>query len=453
MPGSVTNARQAENDFVLVLRDVNDGYHARWVRSDDVSRLPPEIQVILRGEEVDVHFWESAVATADAQEVLGYLREHHNVLLYGPPGTGKTHLMQQVLRLFANRTLQVDTESERVPVVAEGSARALVRWVTFHQSYSYEEFIVGLRPDTQAATTKLLDLRPAPGVLLEIAEFSRPDGQESLLVIDEINRGNVSRIFGEFITLLEPDKRLGQDGKPTETSIGVQLPYVKAEMPVKVKLASGEVTVPNPFFMPQRVYTLASMNSVDKSVAPLDSALRRRFFVVNLDPDEEAILAEMGITPSSLMVTAQGSDSDPKSLQALSVLMLREINRGIAFFLGQEFRLGHWYLKDVSAAATAEQAIEALGEVWENKIFPQLDELFQGRTEQLGALLRLADNALPSDAPVALEQPSEQLADVGAIPYLTRHQVSSTSVLKFLRFLVRVPIGTTAPTPGPQAQQ
>ena len=155
-----------------------------------------------------------------------------------------------------------------------------VGWVTFHQSYSYEEFIVGLRPDP--ASEKLLSLEPSPGLLLELAEWARVPGQSSLLVIDEINRGNVSRVFGEFITLIEPDKRLADDGHPTDRTVAINLPYIKPGIPVTVQVDGADVNVENPFTMPLRLYTLASMNSVDKSIAPLDSALRRRFHVSSL---------------------------------------------------------------------------------------------------------------------------------------------------------------------------
>ena len=80
---------------------------------------------------------------------------------------------------------------------------------------------------------------PRPGILLELAEWARIPGNESLLIIDEINRGNVSRIFGEFITLIEPDKRLAPDGSATPTTVSVRLPFVDAGTPVDVTLHDG----------------------------------------------------------------------------------------------------------------------------------------------------------------------------------------------------------------------
>lgn len=87
-----------------------------------------------------------------AHDVITALKEHKNVLLYGPPGTGKSHLMNEVARLFAadenesSATVSIDTSSEEMPFVEHEEPRAVVRWVTFHQSYAYEDFVIGLRP-------------------------------------------------------------------------------------------------------------------------------------------------------------------------------------------------------------------------------------------------------------------------------------------------------------------
>src|SRR4051812_3296675 len=172
--------------------------------------------------------------------------------------------MQEVVRRMQGgdeEGLFIDTASEDEPIVLAKDTKIKVGWVTFHQSYSYEEFIVGLRPDP--AGTKLLSLDPSPGLLLELAEWARVPDQAALLVIDEINRGNVSRIFGEFITLIEVDKRLADDGNKTDQTVEINLPYIKPETDVRVDVGGTEMPVDNPFTMPRRLYTLASMNSVD----------------------------------------------------------------------------------------------------------------------------------------------------------------------------------------------
>jgi 5-methylcytosine-specific restriction enzyme B len=378
----------------------------------------------------------SAVESDLAGEVLDQLRENFNVLIYGPPGTGKTFVMQEVVRRFAESEgdkLFVDTANEHEPLVAHSGPKVKIGWITFHQSYSYEEFIVGLRPDPNS--TALLTLLPSPGTLLELAEFARQPGHAALLVIDEINRGNVSRIFGEFITLLEVDKRLDDDGTETDRTVRINLPYIKPGVAVNVDVDGDAVAVPNPFTMPRRLYTLASMNSVDKSIAPLDSALRRRFHVVELAPDLVQMASRLGV-PETVLDDSVVADplADPADAKALALVALKQLNFGIGVFLGPEFMLGEWYLADLLDSSMDLPATEtALARIWDFQLFPQMAELFHGRTEQLASILGISDEGDDGSAPVYLERPGEAMAELGAVPYVRRRDADTTALMKFLR--------------------
>lgn len=416
-----------------------------------------------------------------AEEILKALLTHYNVLVYGPPGTGKTHKMQEVAHLFeamgsgsGSPVYLIDTESETHPILAQPAKQIKVGWVTFHQSYSYEEFIVGLRPDPQE-TGKLLSLRSMPGLLLELAEFARQPGSSALLIIDEINRGNVSRIFGEFITLLEPDKRLDENGDSTERTVRVRLPYIRPGTAVKVDIGTGDVEVPNPFTMPLRLYTLASMNSVDKSVAPLDTALRRRFHVVNLMPDLKEMAQHMNL-PQPLELEKLKLPkplNDVQQVKMLGLALLRSLNREIGLYLGTEFSLGEWYLVDLAQEdiSSVDEAKSTLARIWDFRLLPQLEELFHGRIEQLETVLGLDTLGADSGAPVHLERPEDKLEERGAVPYLSKRPVDVDGVLQFLCHMARVeqesvtpdaasgeqttpestnlPAGETTPSPDP----
>ncbi len=333
--------------------------------------------------------------------------------------------------------MAVDTTSETEPIVETSSERMKVGWVTFHQSYSYEEFIVGLRPDP--ASEKLLSLEPSPGLLLELAEWARVPGQSSLLVIDEINRGNVSRVFGEFITLIEPDKRLADDGHPTDRTVAINLPYIKPGIPVTVQVDGADVNVENPFTMPLRLYTLASMNSVDKSIAPLDSALRRRFHVIELAPNVVGMAEHLAV-PKDIM-EGQIEPATPTSSDecALALRLLSHLNSGIGVYLGPEFMLGEWYMSSLAGVNDVQSARKQLVAIWDHQLFPQLAELFHGRPEQLASVLRL--NEYVGDGPVYMEPVPEDMAELGAVTFLARRSTTLDETLAFLGSVV----GAAAP--------
>ncbi len=412
---------EIEGAVVLVVRDIEDRYHARWLTAEAVNRLPPALRSRILDEEKGVFVATDAVPAISptGQVVLEALQAHHNVLLYGPPGTGKTFLLQEIMESFGRLT--IDTDEEHDPL--DGGAATRSTWVTFHQSYSYEDFLVGLRP--KPATGGGFDLVPVAGTLLELSEWARQPGNRALLVIDEINRGNVSRIFGELITLLEVDKRLDAMGAEQPTTVSVRLPYLAAGDHLEVALPDGVVVVPNPFTMPRDVFILATMNSVDTSVAPLDAALRRRFTMVPLVPDPLAMADKLGLGELSVLPPLDLELPSREAIVTLALRLLNRLNYGVAQFLGDDFCFGHWYLQPLVSATNRTAAVAALAGVWQSSLLPQLIEHFNGRTEQLLAAL-----GNPSGQPaLVVTQPAldwEALgatASISAVPAATDDEI------------------------------
>ncbi|WP_175650069.1 McrB family protein [Pseudomonas sp. Marseille-P9899] len=217
--------------------------------------------------------------------------------------------------------------------------------VTFHQSYGYEEFVEGLRPvldDTEAESIRY-EIRP--GVFKELCRRARetPD-KRFAMVIDEINRGNISKIFGELITLIEADKREG-----AEHAVSVALPHS-----------------PLPFSIPANVDIIGSMNTADRSLALLDTALRRRFEFVAVMPDARD---EVGAPLAGLRVNVHGQQIDVPKL--LSV-----INQRIRVLYDDDHCIGHAYFVSLAKVPDGQERLTALANIFQHRILPLLEEYF-----------------------------------------------------------------------------
>ena len=369
--------------------------------------------------------------------ILTALKNYHNVLLYGPPGTGKTYLVQQVNAWFKNpypvptydsNTSIFSTDSTNEYVVAPERTNRESRWVTFHQGYSYEAFIGGLWPKPKGKL--LLNLEPVDGVLLELArKVLVGNDTASLLIIDEINRGNVSRIFGEFITFMEPDKRLKEDNtQDSFRTVSLRLPHTSED-----------------FAMPYHVYTLATMNSVDRSVMPLDAAIRRRFHIINLRPDYEALWGQLfklplPINESTNFPTTPGLLRTVEDYGRLAVRLLQQINLFLRALVGPDFEAGHaffWSMKDAIDSGESTQISTSLCEVWNNRLLPHLQEMFRLQPALLGTVLRVGDDT-PASYPYRKQELPSGLTSLGnkadiETPPLTPENVNDT-----LLFIARV---------------
>lgn len=190
------------------------------------------------------------------------LERKGQAILYGPPGTGKTFWAMRIAReLAAQRaygaSFELLSEEQHVGVVDAAGGAALVRMTSFHPEYGYEDFIEGYRPSVSHEGSLTFSL--VQGVFRRIcADALAAPARDFYLVVDEINRGDVPRIFGELLTLLEHDKR----GEVIRLAV------------------SGES-----FTVPKNVFLIGTMNTADRSIALLDIALRRRFGFIELMPD------------------------------------------------------------------------------------------------------------------------------------------------------------------------
>lgn len=361
-----------------------------------------------------------------------------NQILYGPPGTGKTYnVVRKALEIIEGNAS--DDMSKFKRYIESGQ----IKFVTFHQSYGYEEFVEGIKPvfnqdkgleykitngvfkdicknaifnigDTIEGYTisyvgsELIKLKkkniegeiPVPIYLIEelvrllkngsitiediknrsaaeknpeILEKYIVNGYTNLftylveyymekssikikkrvLIIDEINRGNISKIFGELITLIEPSKRLGADDE-----IMVELPYSKEK-----------------FGVPSNLYIIGTMNTADRSIALMDTALRRRFEFVEMMPQPE-LLEKIKITENETNTKIELKK------------MLEKINERIEYLYDRDHTIGHAYFINVSDMKT-------LANIFKNKILPLLQEYFYDDWEKIRLIL--GDNQKDED--------------------------------------------------------
>ncbi|GAB2725851.1 McrB family protein [Kitasatospora kifunensis] len=281
---------------------------------------------------------------AAVSRVLEALQRKGQVILQGPPGTGKTRLaMSAALALAEQETLIEASGPERRAALAAllevpaGATAAPVTMVTFHPSYGYEDFVEGYKPDT-ASDQAGLKLALKPGLFLRLCqEAAKAPEQTFLLIIDEINRGDLPRILGELVTLLELDKR----------DIPVSLP------------TSGK-----PVAVPANVRIIGTMNTADRSVGHLDVAIRRRFAFIDVPPDLDAITGNV----------------DGLDLSGF----LQSLNSRLDKAFGPDHQIGQaCLLQDDEPLGT----VEELSAAFHHDIVPLIDDHCLGRPELLREVL------------------------------------------------------------------
>ena len=303
----------------------------------------------------------------EGKEVETNIKYDKNLILYGPPGTGKTYnSATYAVAICDGKSVNELTDYNAVMKrYNELKEAGRIAFTTFHQSYGYEEFIEGIKPVVDDEATDI-SYTIEPGVFKKFCDVAgTPENMEIdhnaqvwnekpyVFIIDEINRGNISKIFGELITLIESTKRAGM-----EEAASAILPY------------SGK-----PFSVPSNVYILGTMNTADRSIALMDTALRRRFQFIEMMPDSDVLRKIHADKVEDLDVA----------------VMLDKINERITFLYDREHTIGHAFFTGLKDDAS----LAKLQSIFEKSVIPLLQEYFYEDYQKIQ--LVLGDNAKSDD--------------------------------------------------------
>lgn len=321
--------------------------HFEWKMRNELMEVFKQLGI--QNEEV-IHYDRTV------QESVGdKAMNPQNIILYGPPGTGKTY---SIKARVVNICDSVDTDDMEEAVIKERFDKLVsggrVVFTTFHQSYGYEEFVEGIAPVIDKSQESQSDLQYTlkPGVFKLICDKARKDkNNHYVIVIDEINRGNISKIFGELITLIEESKREGN-----KDEVSVLLPYSQAR-----------------FTVPNNLSIIGTMNTADRSIAMIDTALRRRFKFIEMMPQPEML-------------------KDIKIQNIDLVKMLDIMNKRIERLYDREHTIGHAFF----LLRKNDQNLENLAEIFKYKIIPLLQEYFYEDYSKIS--LVLGDNQKSDDS-------------------------------------------------------
>jgi MoxR-like ATPase len=330
-----------EQQYGHAISFYSDEVRSRWQLEKPPPIVPPK-DGDPKLSPLDELVERSHLGLEELMELQDLLRSKKQLILEGPPGSGKTFVADLLARYVSGNPLD-GTPNERLVMVQ------------FHQSYGYEDFVQGIRPETNPETGRL-QYHVRDGIFKRFCGRAASEpGQSYVMVVDEINRANMSRVFGELLLLLE---------------------YRTRSVPLAYSEPDAEA-----FRIPENLYLVGTMNTADRSLAQIDYALRRRFFFYRLSPmvAGRAPVLERWLTRRGV----------PEEQRREVLEHFITLNMKLETELGEDFVVGHSYFMDERIGDPVFQQA-----IWRRAIRPLLVEYFYSRRDRAELLTRFDAEAL-----------------------------------------------------------
>jgi hypothetical protein len=305
--------------------------------------------------EVNDHHSETGQNTKEPEVVLDSKQKlPKNIILHGPVGTGKTFISNIIAQGIIKNSIQNISEIEDIINSEQNNSTNIlpdnnIKRVTFHKSYSYEDFIAGIKAVSENGN---ISYRIEDGIFKEFCDIaSKNSDQNYVFIIDEINRGDISRIFGELITLIEEDKR----------GISINLPFKREGKAID-------------FSVPRNLYIIGTMNDSDRNIALIDVALRRRFTFFRVGFNENLL---------SQWLKVLGDEYSNKIKE-----FVKYLNEEIKTRMGEDYEIGHAFFAPIIKMKDVNEAQDEVYIIFKYRIFPLLEEYFYSDREILTEFLK-----------------------------------------------------------------
>ena len=321
-----------------------------------------------------------------ASEIFDF-DKNKNIILYGPPGTGKSYTVQQQVREYIQNNDGIGAEKEQM------------KTVQFHPSYSYEDFIDGLRPKPINNGIELVlhdghlkKLCRDAATELRAARMKGEEPKKYYFIADEINRAELSRVFGEALVCIEESKRLDFDESGILKSDAILIETQYGQMPGNGIFSNDPSD--RRFGIPANLIFIGTMNDTDRSIDSFDLALRRRFVWQRMGFDTEALRSELGKNPEF--------KQDDNKITAF-IDCCKKLNNLVTgsgsndWGLGESYEIGHAYFMAIPGSKTADREL-----LFDQRISPLLFEYLRSiysNTEEIKKKIKVAKDIFIGGSP------------------------------------------------------